>query len=272
MEMHVRAIKRALFLFMAVASSASAEQGVSLNEKPLPPQAQMIDGVMIPVPNEIFRVLDTFQDTNWNAILRPDLAALRPEGSTAKIALSLGLVLGEGFLAISARDALAMQDLGRTAIRLSRALGIDNAMLRRQKSVLESVDRKDWATVRKEWSSVSEDLKTAMIEIKSESLSQLISLGGWLRGLEALSVLASSRYSTPTAQLLRQPVMLDYFSKVVERMDSPLKEDPVVKATRGGIIRLRPLMADQQGIAVSQREVLEIRKVSENLIESLCSQ
>jgi phosphoglycolate phosphatase-like HAD superfamily hydrolase len=232
----------------------------------------LVDGVLVPVPQEIFRALDTFQDSNWNSILRPDLATLRPDGSPAKIALSLGLVLGEGFLTISAKDAVEMQNLGRTAIRLARALGIEDSILRRQKSVLDSVELQDWTAVRKEWSNVSEDLKAAMIEIKSESLSQLISLGGWLRGLEALSALASSRYSTATAQLLRQPEMLGYFADVVGKMGDKLGEDQSVIATRDGISRLQPLITGKRGTAPSEHDAREIREVSKTLMDALCAE
>ncbi len=150
--MHSPAIRRACLLLLAFVGSALAESQSTIAAKHLPPQVQLINGVLVPVPNEIFRVLDTFQDANWHSILRPNLSTLRPDGSPARIALSLGLVFGEGFLAVSAKDADEMQNLGRTAVKLSRALGVGNAVLRREKSVMEHVDREDWEAVRKEWS------------------------------------------------------------------------------------------------------------------------
>lgn len=266
------AVEWACLLSLAFGSLAWAGSQPSIDEDRLPPQARLINGVLVPVPDQIFRVLDTFQDANWNNILRPDLSALRPEGSSANVALSLGLVLGEGFLAISAKDSAEIRDLGRAAMRLSRALGVEKSVLRREKSVLDCVDQKDWASVRVEWSGVSEEVKAAMIEIKSESSSQLISLGGWLRGLEALSALASRRYSPSTAQLLRQPEMLGYFAEVVAGMESKLKKDRAVIEVINAITKLQPLMAGKKGDPLSEQEVREIRDISRNLVESLCTE
>lgn len=268
--MHSPAIRRACLLLLAFAGSVLAESQSSILEDRLPPQVRLIKGVLVPVPNEIFRVLDTFRDSNWHAILRPDISTLRPDGSPARIALRLGLVFGEGFLAVSAKDADEMQDLGRTALRLSRALGVGNSVLRREKSVMEHVDREDWEAVRKEWSAASEDLKAAMIEIKSESLSQLVSVGGWLRGLEALSALASHPYSDSAAELLHQPEMLAYFANVVGRMENQSGQDPTLAAVRNSIARLRPLMGKKEGATPSEREVQKIHAISKQTVDLLC--
>lgn len=265
-------VGKACLIFAVSASIASAESRLPVDADSLPQQARLIDGVVVPVPQEIFRVLDTFEDSNWPAILRPDLSNLRPDGSPAKTALSLGFVVGEGFLAITAKDGDEIRDLGRAAIRLARALGVEKSVLRREKSVLDYVDSKDWAGVRKEWSDISADLKGAMIEIKSESLSQLISLGGWLRGLEALSCLVSARYSLSSSQLLNQPEMLDYAAEVIGAFDAKSAADPKITAARDAIIQLRPLMAGNRAAAISEQNVRNIRKISHSLVETLCAE
>lgn len=270
--MHSPAIRRACLLLLAFAGSALANSQSSIAENRLPPQVRLINGVLVPVPNEIFRVLDRFPDANWHSILRPSLSALRPDGGPARIALSLGLVFGEGFLAVSAKDADEMQSLGRTAVKLARALGVGNAVLRREKSVMDHVKREDWEAVRKEWSAASEDLKAAMIEIKSESLSQLISVGGWLRGLEALAVLASHPYSDSAAELLRQPEMLAYFANVVGKIGNQPGEEPTLAAVRNSIARLQPLMGGREGTMPSESEVLKIRAISKQTVDLLCMQ
>lgn len=48
-------------------------------------------------------------------------------------------------------------------------------------------------------------------QLKSEQLSQLVSLGGWLRGTRALTALILQRYSPKGAELLRQPALIDRF-------------------------------------------------------------
>ncbi len=112
----------ALFVLLAFASYASAAPAPPFDETRLPPQVQRIDGVLVPAPSEIFRTLDTFRDSNWTAVVHPELATLRTTGGSSQIALSLGLVIAEGFLAVAAEDAAGVQDLGREAHKLARAL------------------------------------------------------------------------------------------------------------------------------------------------------
>ena len=70
-------------------------------------------------------------------------------------------------------------------------------------------DKNEWIAARKEWDGVFSDLQSGMIEIKSKELSQLVSLGGWLRGTEALCALVLENYSPERAELIRQPLLLD---------------------------------------------------------------
>ncbi|MEA3187576.1 MAG: hypothetical protein QOD99_1406, partial [Chthoniobacter sp.] len=145
--------KTACFLLLAFDSLASAVPP-PFDEARLPPQVQRIDGVLVPVPSEIFLTLDTFRDSNWTAVLHPDLATLQTTGNSAQIALSLGLVIAEGFLAVAAEDSVGVQDLGKEAHKLARALGVEKSVVGRGNSIVDHASKKEWAAVRKEWSGV----------------------------------------------------------------------------------------------------------------------
>ncbi len=258
----------ALFALLVFASFASAAPP-PLDESRLPPQVQRIDGVLVPVPSQIFQTLDTFRDSNWTAVLHPDLATLQATGGSSQIALSLGLVIAEGFLAVAAEDAAGVQDLGKEAHKLARALGVEKSVVGRGNSIVDHASKKEWAAVRKEWSGVNADIKEAMVEIGSEPLSQLVSLGGWLRGTEALSALVSQHYSAEGAQLLSQPVLLDYFGDRVSQMESKIRADPTVIEMEKGIIRLRPLIGSGNKTPISEQQVKDIHKIAADLVKSI---
>lgn len=112
-------------------------------------------------------------------------------------------------------------------------------MIRRSKSIVDSAEKNDWAAIRKEWDEVLPDVQQGMKELKSAPLSQLVSVGGWLRGTDALTALILQRYSAESAELLRQPAMLDYFEKQLGKMDS---NDSVSKMQEG-IRKMRVLVA-----------------------------
>jgi hypothetical protein len=262
------AFKSASYLFFAFACISSAESPTS-DEPHLPRQVQRIDGVLVPVASEIFSTLDQFHDANWRSVLRPDLATLQATGNAAQIALSLGVIIGEGFIAVAAQDKTEVQNLGRTAFKLARALGVEKSLLRRGASIIDHAGQKEWAAVRKEWSAADSDLKKAMIEIGSEPLSQLVSLGGWLRGADVLSALISRHYSAENAQLLYQPALLDYFGKRLSKMGSKIRDDAPILETENGIIRLRPLVETGSPNSISEPNVKEIHQIVADLIQTI---
>ena len=88
---------------------------------------------------------------------------------------------------------------------------------------MEHADKNEWSEARKEWDGVLSDLESGMIELKSEQLSQLVSLGGWLRGTEALSALVLQNYSPEHSKLIRQRELIDYLEEQLRAMSSDIQ-------------------------------------------------
>ena len=51
-----------------------------------------------------------------------------------------------------------------------------------------------------------------MNELQDQKLSQLVSLGGWLRGTQILTAVVNRHFTKEGAELLHQPDLLKYFS------------------------------------------------------------
>jgi hypothetical protein len=234
----------------------------------LPPQAALVRGVVVPVPREIFKALDLFAHSNWRAVQRPELAHWRPPGVPARNALLLGAVIAEGFVAVEAKDSGETNEVGRAIRKLARGLGIERAALRRSRSIIDHAESGDWTAVRREWDGVLPDVQRGMDQIRSEQLAQLVSLGGWLRGTEALSVLLTQDYSEKTARLLRQPALLDYFEKQLAGLSKEVRADPVVLRMAAGIRDVRKVLASGDG-SVSRQEAKEISGLLAGLLKSL---
>lgn len=260
-----------LVVFLAFVTAASAQSPTARDESPLPRQLQRVNGVLVPVPSEVFGALDRFHNANWESVLRPELTALRPTGDAPHIALSLGLVVAEGFIAVAAEDKKEVEELGKTAIKLARALGVEKSVLRRGASIVDHAHKKEWAAVRKEWLGVDADLKAAMNELQSEQLSQLVSLGGWLRGAEALSALVSQHYVAADTLLLHQPVLLDYFKNCLAGMSGKIRANAAVMESEKGIVRLRPLIGTESSKPIPDKGVKEINSVVANLVKLIAA-
>ena len=115
--------------------------------------------------------------------------------------------------------------------------------------------------VRKEWSAVNADVKAAMVKLRSEQISQLVSFGGWLRGTEALTEVVMQHYSPENAALLRQPAVLDYFEVRLGKMGGKLKRNHVVAKSQNVIVTLRQLSGLSDAALIPREKVESIRAI-----------
>src|SRR6516162_9202496 len=255
-----------LFIFIQAALGMSAlAQTPSVQNSPLPSQAKRVHGLAVPVPKEIFRSLDQFRGANWTAVKRPEIARWKSHGDQAQIATLLGVVIAEGFIAMEAKDSTEVENLGSSVLSLAGGLGIRDRALRRSRSIMELADKNDWSEARKEWDGVLSDLETGMIEVKSEQLAQLVSLGGWLRGTEALSALVLQNYSPERASLIRQPALVDYLETQLRAMSSDIQRPPIVGKLLDGIHTIRMLVESENG-PLQEETVRKVHGVCAELV------
>ena len=255
--------------FLTLAALLTA-QTPSPSAAQFPSESTVIDGVLVPVPSAVFVTLDKFAHSNWRAVQRPELARWKPHGNQTEIALLLGAVIAEGFIAVEAEDLAEVKSVGQAVLTLTRGLGVERAALRRSRSIIEHAERGDWAAVRKEWDGLIPDVERGMKELKSEQLAQFVSLGGWLRGAQALSMLVSQDYSRENAALLQQRGLIDHFDKQLEAMRGDTGTKSVVIRMRDGLRRMRALLASDGG-PIPKQKVPEIASIASDLLKDLAS-
>lgn len=240
-----------------------------LDLEKLPTQAKVIDRVVVPVPNEVFAVLDKLGKPRWAGLIHRDVSKAKPSGEAPQVAMMLGVVIAEGFIAVEAEDAEEVKELGRAILTFSNAIGVRKAVVRRANSVIEFADKKSWNRVRTELDGALTDVRAAMIELNSEPLAQLVSLGGWLRGTEVLSLVVSSSFSRSGAELLHQPGLVEYFERQVDGMKPRLRMNRVTVSIRQGLNEIQPLLGD--GEKISAKTVKEIAGIAGRLVALISS-
>lgn len=264
-ELVVPALTLCLLVLAVVAIPTSAQTSSGKNRQ-LPPQAkQVLHGVAVPVPKEIFGSLDQFRDANWRAVKRPEVARWKSRGDQAQIATLLGVVIAEGFIAMESEDSTEVKDLGRTVLALARGLGVETRALRRSRSIMELADKNEWNAARQEWDGVFSDIESGMIELKSTELAQLVSVGGWLRGTEALSALMLQKYSSERSALIRQPVLVDYLEQQLLAMHSDTELHPIVGKLLDGIRRIHALVESENG-PLPEETVRKVHSICKELV------
>ncbi len=224
--------------------------------------AAAVDEVVVPVPSEIFAVLDKLGNPNWKAQLRDGKPAT-PE-DRARTALLLGNVIAEGFVAVEAEDAERVKELGRQVLTLAEAINVRKSVIARSKSITDKADQRDWKGVRYEFDGALQDVRGAMQELNDQDLSQLVSLGGWLRGTEVLTSVVDKGYSKDGSELLHQPELVNYFDNCINSMSKRLRRNSLVERVRDVLRRIGPLI-NQGGDSISPDKVKEIHVLTRDV-------
>jgi hypothetical protein len=256
-------------LLLTATLTAAPRQKIDVGN--LPSQSRIIGDVIVPVPSEIFGVLDKLGKPRWVEVLRPMKGVAKPFGDQPQTALYLGTIIAEGFVAVEAEDGEQVQKIGRSVLSLSAALGVDKSVKKRANAIIDAGDKKQWKLVRQELDRALSEVKEAMAELGSEQLSQLVSLGGWIRGTEALCEVVSRDYSHDGADLLHQPVLVDYFTGQLEGLKGRYKKSLLIPKIQTGLHDIRPLLGLSDGAEISAKSVREVGTISAGLVKAVQS-
>ena len=141
---------------------------------------------------------------------------------------------------------------------LSKAIGVSSSITAHAKAITDAADKRNWASVRQELDKTQSSVQAAMNEVHDEKLSQLVSLGGWLRGTEVLTSVVTKRYSEEGSELLHQPDLLNYFETRLQAM--PEFNLPIIWQIQDALVEVKPLIdvGDRRIPAESVKKVNEI--------------
>src|SRR5713226_8584466 len=178
--------------------------------------SKKVEDVVVPLPNEVFGALNKLGSVNWKEYVRSDKGTNFTE--RPRIALLLGTVIADGFIAVQAEDAPAVKEIGQRVQTLAKGIGVERSITSHAKAIIEAADKRKWQNVRQELDRTQKGVQQAMDELHDEKLSQLVSLGGWLRGTEVLTAVVSKRFSDEGAELLHQPDLLVHFQNQLQEM------------------------------------------------------
>lgn len=224
----------------------------------------VVDEVVVPVPSEIFAVLDKLGEPNW----RQELRGTKVPETTDRTQLSLifGTVVAEGFVAVQAQDKKAVEDIGREVIDLSKSLGINKSVLPHAQSILDAADRSDWNAIRREFDMTQKTVRDTMEKMKDNDLAQCVSIGGWLRGTTAVTSVVNKNFSADRAELLQQPLLVDHFLGSINSMSGSIKKHAIVKSVAEGLGKIKAVM-DKSADGYTADGVSNIGKTSKELLD-----
>jgi hypothetical protein len=246
----------ALAAFSLSAQAAQVPQHIDIKQV-----SKRVEDVVVPLPNEIFGALNKLGPVNWKDFVRTERGTNFME--RPRVALLLGTVIADGFIAVQAEDALAVKEIGQRVLALAKGIGVGNSITPHAKAIIEAADKRKWDDVRQELDRTQNSVQQAMNELQDQKLSELVSLGGWLRGTQVLTSVVTKRFSQQGAELLHQPDLLAYFDEKLNAMPAQYSV-PVVQSIRGALVKVRPLI-DVNDRPISPDAVKQINEITTRL-------
>src|SRR5438067_12160971 len=246
-----------LALVVSVFATAGAAKTGRLSSDQLSKAAKS-DSISIPTPGELFAALGKPGKPNWIGQYRGPVPTTYRD--RAQIALNLGGLIADGFIAVEAKDSQQVKNIGSDIIKLAKALGVSENLLRRGNSINEFAENDDWDTLQEELEATQNEVKSSMQSHSDQDLVILVSLGGWIRGTQVVSSSILQNYDQQTAKVLRQPALVSLIQSKIGEISPQLRGEPLVKNVSQQLTGIEKLVSFPVGKAPS---VDEVRKVNE---------
>ena len=244
-------------LLTFVASICVAAEPASLTPDQLA-KAVKSDTLTIPTPGELFAALTKPGKPNWPGQYRGPIPTTY--SNRAQIALNLGGLIADGFIAIEAQDSQQVKNIGTDIVKLAKALGVSENVLSRGKSINEFAENNQWDALQEELEATQNEVKSSMQSNRDQDLVILVSLGGWIRGTQVVSGSIMQNYNEGSAKVLRQPALVSYIQAKVKDVSPELQKEPLVKAVSEQLSEIQKLVTFPNGGTPSAEEV---RKLNE---------
>ncbi len=221
-------------------------------------KAVRTDAISIPTPGELFAAIEKPGKTDWSGQYRGPMPITYR--NRAQIALNLGGLIADGFIAVEAKDSQQVKNIGSDIIKLAKALGVSENLLKRGNSINEFAENNEWDTLQEELEATQNEVKSSMQSHNDQDLVILVSLGGWIRGTQVVSGAIARNYDEQSAKVLRQPALVKFMQSKINEISPELRSEPLVKDVSEELTGIEKLVSFPAGKAPT---VDEVRKVNE---------
>jgi hypothetical protein len=103
-----------------------------------------------------------------------------------------------------------------------------------------------------------------MLDLRDEEMAHLISLGGWIRGLEIGAASVATDFSPKRAGMLRELDLLDYYLQRLDTLSTPMKSMPLIAQITAGLKEVRAKLANLP--QTSQEDAVAIQTTARSLV------
>jgi len=248
----------------AAPAAPAAPANLSSEEKA---QVFRTDSVTIPTPGELFSALAKTTKPDWAGRYRGAIAMNYK--TRAQIALNLGGLIADGFIAIEAQDAQQVKNTGSDIVKMAKALGVSENILARGNSINQFAESDEWSALQEELEATQNEVKLSMQSHRDQDLVILVSLGGWIRGTQVVGGLVAKNYDEKLGQVLRQPELLRFIRSKIGQIAPEMQDDPLVKSVNTQLGAIEQIVAKPFGQGLTLGEVNKLNESVNRLMQEI---
>lgn len=221
-------------------------------------KAIRLDSISIPTPGELFAALEKPGKPNWVGQMRGPIAT--GYKNRAQIALNLGSLIADGFIAVEAKDSQQVKNIGTDIIKMAKALGVSENVLSRGNSINEFAENDEWDALQEELEATQNEVKSSMQTHRDQDLVILVSVGGWIRGTQVVSAAVLQNYDERAARVLRQPALVNFIQAKLNDVSPEMRSEPLVKDVSSELPELEKLVSFPAGKAPTADDVKKVNE------------
>src|SRR5213596_3061193 len=262
----IRLVALSMLALIAAISTAAAEETGRIPADQLA-KATRSDLISIPTPGELFAALGKSGKINWAGQYRAPIPVTY--ANRAQIALNLGGLIADGFIAVEAKDGQQVKNIGSDIMKLGKALGVSEELLSRGNSINEFAENNQWDTLQEELEATQNEVKSSMQSHADQDLVILVTLGGWIRGTQVVTGAIMRNYNAAAAKVLREPALVQFMQSKLNAISPELRHEPLVKDVSEQLTGIEKLVSFPESKAPSAEDVAKLNKAVGNLMTKI---
>ncbi len=204
---------------------------------------------------------------NWASQFRGPLPTTYR--NRAQIALNLGGLIADGFIAVEAQDSQQVKNIGSDIIKMAKALGVSENILSRGNSINEFAENNEWDALQEELDATQNEVKSSMQSHSDQDLVILVSLGGWIRGTQVVSGAVLQNFDVQSAKVLRQPGLVDFMRSRIDTISPELRDNVLVKEISNELGGIKELVSFPSDKPPTQDDVRKVNQAVGHVMQEI---
>ena len=262
----IRLLASSMLALVAAISAVAAEEGQHLSSDQIAKAAKS-DSITVPTPGELFAALGKAGKVNWSSQYRAPIPTTY--GNRGQIALNLGGLIADGFIAVEAKDGQQVKNIGSDIMKLGKALGVSEQLLARGNSINEFAEHNEWDTLQEELEATQNEVKSSMQSHADQDLVILVTLGGWIRGTQVVTGSIMKNYNESAAKVLREPALVQFIQSKLNAISPELRQEPLVKDVSEQLMAIQKLVSFPAGKAPTEEDVKKLNEAVGKLMTKI---